>query len=646
MASRRLLMVFVIIAAVSGLVRAQTRLTVIHTNDIHSHLLGFSPNQDYTPLTTDDDATRGGAARLAALIARIRAERDNPVLVLDGGDFLMGSLFHTISREHAVELALMGQMGYDAAAIGNHEFDLKPDGLARIVRAASGLPRRPALLLANAIFDPMDPRDDTLAQVFAEGLIQPYTVLERGGVKIGLFGLLGHNAQELAPFAKPVRFAPAIETARTMVEKLRGELGCDYVICLSHSGVWPDPAKSEDQNLAAQVPGIDLIVSGHTHTLLEQPLVTGSTLIVQAGRYARQAGVLDVDLADGKFRPLNYTMTPLDDKIAGDKGIQAQVEDSKKLVESEFLASAGLGFDQVVARTGADLYNLPEETGIGNLAADSLRWAVEQAAKHGGDPRPVDLAIQSGGVLRAGIMRGKTGQLSVSDLFRILPLGIGADNTMGYPVVSVYLLGSEIKKAAEVITSIAPLKGDVYWLHLSGIRIKYNPRRMLFDRVAAIEIQGPDGAYAPLDYSRSNKKLYRVVSNIYNAAFLNLIGGFTYHILEIVPKNHAGAPIAGLNEAIVHTQDSLGQRAELKDWQALIAYIRQFPPGPDGLPLVPAMYYQPAGRVTSEPSWNPIKLISGGNYVTYASLGLAVLALAMLAGLTWIAYKIIRRIIG
>ncbi|MCJ7705470.1 MAG: metallophosphoesterase, partial [Desulfobacterales bacterium] len=114
----------------------EIHLTLIHTNDMHSHLLGLPSNLDYSPLKTGDDTTVGGWARIATVIRSEKAKRTNPTLVIDGGDFLMGSFFHIISREEAVELRLMKEMGYDVITLGNHEFDLMPGGLARIITSA------------------------------------------------------------------------------------------------------------------------------------------------------------------------------------------------------------------------------------------------------------------------------------------------------------------------------------------------------------------------------------------------------------------------------------------------------------------------------------------------------------------------------
>jgi len=126
-------------------------LTIVHSNDLHSHLLGFSPNIDYTPAETGDDKTVGGWARLATVIRDVKQNRTNPVLVVDSGDFLMGSLFHMLSREEAFELRLMKVMGYDVITLGNHEFDLKPAGLARIL-TANQQNQIPSIVFSNAIF--------------------------------------------------------------------------------------------------------------------------------------------------------------------------------------------------------------------------------------------------------------------------------------------------------------------------------------------------------------------------------------------------------------------------------------------------------------------------------------------------------------
>ena len=128
--------------------------TILHTNDMHSSFIGMGPASDYTPFTLNDDTTRGGYARLAGLIAKRKEARkgQGPVLVLDAGDYSMGTAFGAATRETGGELQLMGRMGYDATTFGNHEFDLGPDGLGKSIGVAAKAGRIPAVLASNTSF--------------------------------------------------------------------------------------------------------------------------------------------------------------------------------------------------------------------------------------------------------------------------------------------------------------------------------------------------------------------------------------------------------------------------------------------------------------------------------------------------------------
>jgi len=183
----KLLRIVIIFAAVfisTNLLAAEKLLTIVHTNDLHSHLQGFSPEIDYRPFDAGADKTLGGWSRIATVIKNTKKERKNPVLILDSGDYTMGSLFHMLAREEAFELRLLKAMGYDAVTLGNHEFDLKPAGLARILKAAKTKGGMPQIVFASAVFDKKDPADDSLVEAFREVDVKNYTVLVRGGIKI------------------------------------------------------------------------------------------------------------------------------------------------------------------------------------------------------------------------------------------------------------------------------------------------------------------------------------------------------------------------------------------------------------------------------------------------------------------------------
>jgi 5'-nucleotidase len=629
----------------SDLFAAEERLTIIHTNDLHSHILGFSPNIDYRPDITGGDATKGGWARVATVIKREKEKRNNPVLVLDGGDFLMGSLFHMIAREEAAELRLMKDMGYDALTLGNHEFDLKPKGLARILHSAAAKGGMPAIVFSNAIFSKESDRDDALEEVFNQGMVKPYVVLERGGIKIGIFGLLGKDAAEKAPFASPVQFRDPVEISREMVKVLREKEKVDMVICLSHSGLSEAKSRSEDEILAGKVQGIDVIVGGHSHTRLEKPIVINSTIIVQAAAYGNCVGVLDLLMNKGKARQKNYRLIDIDASIPGDMALQKKVESFIDTIDQEVLRGVNLSFKKVIGQTSFDLTIAEDESNLGNLIADSIRWYVNKHDYDPGDPLTrIAVAIESNGVIRDNLLRGKTGSLAVCDVFATIPLGIGMDDTMSYPLITCYVYASEIKKALEVLTSIYPRKGSSYYLQVSGLKFTYNPRRVIFDRVTNIWLGSEEEGYLPLDYSESNKSLYRMAANIYNAAFIKLVGKFTYQMLNIIPKDRKGAPVADLAALRVDADKNQAGIQELKEWVGVMEYIKSFPDANgDGLPDIPDKYQGKLGRIVREASFNPIHLLSRGTMLTWAAFSAVVLFILLLAAVAVLIAKKVRR---
>jgi 5'-nucleotidase / UDP-sugar diphosphatase len=635
------LVCFLVVALAPAALDAKTNLTILHTNDLHSHLLGFSPNIDFTPDRVGDDKTVGGWARLATVIKKTRKDRDNPVLVIDAGDFLMGSLFHLQSRQEAFELRLLKEMGYDMVGLGNHEFDLMPDGLARILTAAQRYGQLPAIVLSNAIFDAKSPKDDGLEKLFAKGLVKPYRVLKRAGLKIGFFGLMGKGAAEVAPFSKPVTFSDPIPAAKKMINILREKEKVDLVICLSHSGLYEDKDKSEDEILAKEVKGIDVIISGHTHTKLNAPIKIGETLIVSAGEYGKQIGVMDLSVDSGAVSLENYALLAIDDHIKADENISRKIDSFSAIINERVLAKKGLAVTQVIAHTDFDLTIKESESNLGNLIADSIRWYVN---KHDFDPHdPVSevvLGMISNGVIRDNILKGKTGNIAFCDAFRAIPLGIGMDGSMAYPLVSFYLRASELKKAFEILTTIHPMKGPDYFLQFSGAKIIYNPNRILFDRVVSVALGDEARGYVPLDYGASNKKLYRVAADIYNSTFLKVIGSFTWGILEIVPKDRDGNPIADLKKVRVDRDKNSAGIQELKEWMGVMAYIKQFADtDKDGIPDVPAMYKGPTGRNVAAKSLNPYNLLKGGSYVTWIAFGAISLVLLLAAGVVWFVVR-------
>jgi 5'-nucleotidase/UDP-sugar diphosphatase len=193
---------------------------------------------------------------------------------------------------------------------------------------------------------------------------------------------------------------------------------------------------------------------------------------------------------------------------------------------------------------------------------------------------------------------------------------------------------------------VHPLKGSDYFLQVSGARFTYNPRRVLFDRVSRVELGSAERGWTRLDTSKGNTALYRVVANYYNSAFLKLIGGFTFHILDIVPKDREGKPIQDLADARVDADPARPGIQELKEWVGFLEYAQSFPDADgDGIPEIPARYAGPEGRIVRAPSLNPVALLAGAGWVTWAAIGAVVLVLAVLAGLVLLIVWLVRRLV-
>ena len=225
-------------------------------------------------------------------------------------------------------------------------------------------------------------------------------------------------------------------------------------------------------------------------------------------------------------------------------------------------------------------------------------------------------------------------------MFNALPLGIGMDDTMGYPMLTTYLYASELKKALEILTSINPIKGYDYFLQISGLKCTYNPRRMIFDRVTDIQIGSDEEGYKPLDYSDSNKKLYRVTANIYNATFLKIVGDFTMGILTIVPKDRNGKPIEDLTHALIDADPVRPGVQEVKQWAGLLEYVRSFKDANgDGIPDVPEKYKGTMGRIVPEPSLCPVSLLRRGTYLTWIGFAIFVVIAGIIAVIGRLVYR-------
>lgn len=261
-------------------------LTILYTNDTHARLDPF-------PQNAREFAGLGGIAERASLVKKIRSQNRN-VLLLDAGDVFQGTPWFDVYGG-AVDLKLMTEMNYDAMAIGNHEFDRGPDGFAEAAQKA-GFP-----ILASNYFV----RDTPLNPFVQRQLIKDFD-----GFRVGIFGL-GIRLQGVVDrkLYGGVRYFDPVQVSQRMVHSLRENHRCDYVICLSHLGYHYDDERIDDQKIAKQISGIDLIIGGHTHTFLDAPVEVenpsgNKTLITQMGHSGVRLGRLDVTPSNNDSSPI------------------------------------------------------------------------------------------------------------------------------------------------------------------------------------------------------------------------------------------------------------------------------------------------------------------------------------------------------
>lgn len=599
-------------------------ITILHTNDLQSRLLGFAPNTDFTPLTTDDDLTVGGIARVAHVIRNQKAIAPEQTLILDGGDWMMGTLFQTIGTMEGAELRLMQAIGYDAAVIGNHEFDFHCDGLADIIESALTYGDIPQLLLSNGVFSTMDKADDRLESLFKSGKIAPHYIIEKNGLRIGMFGLLGTEAANVAPYAKPMTFVDPIETAKKMVAYLKNTEKSDVIICMTHSGVW---RKSKDQewegpdiDLANAVPEIDVIISGHTHTPLPDPILINGTPIVQAGSEGQFVGKLKISHKDGRSQMTDYQLIKIDDAIDTEVDINAMVDSFQTKIDRNILNKYNVKFTDVITETPFDLTisngNLLESN-LGAFAADAVRYGVEKYADH---PEKPVIGFTTAGLIRDNMLAGEKGFQQVSDLFRILPLGRGmTDDDPGYPLALGYLTPAELKSVLEILLIAPSLRGNNFHPYFSGIKFKYNPNRMLLDRVFEIETGNATNGYTSLDIN-STDKLIGIGANAYIYESLSIISEISKGLLSVTLKHADGSPIENIQDALLDFSKTEPGIQEVKEWSSLFEFTKSFPDiNNNNLPDIPAKYKKAEIRQIEVDSWHPASLYKNATRIMWGS---------------------------
>jgi 5'-nucleotidase len=423
-------------------------------------------------------------------------------------------------------------------------------------------------------------------------VLQPYRVIERGGLRFGLVGIIGYDAFKYAADVGAVTFGDPIETARAAAQRLKREDKVDVVIALSHGGVVKRPdgqfGQGEDLNLLEAIPELDVVIGGHTHSELREPLLVDHRPVVQAGKYGEHLGELVLSLEEGRVTVESYRLIPVDDQIQGDPAIQAKVESFLQQSGEITFAPRGYATSQplvmITEDWPMDYADIESGTPLANVVTDALRLATNS-----------QIAFTANGAIRAGLTQGNTGVQTVYDIFALAPLGNGiVDPTAGSAMVKGYFTAAEIKNILEFLLIDDPNHPGEYYPRTSGLRFYYDPSRPRFDQVTALELGNLDDGYTPLDLAAPT--LYSFATSLYLGSILVYIPQLSKGALPLQPKKADGSPLTRKDEAIVDPRESTSPYVlpatthlnadlaainaasrEIKEWQAIMDYLVSLP---------------------------------------------------------------------
>lgn len=471
---------------------AEKQIIIVHTNDTHSRL----KEGDYDGM---------GFAKIATKVKEIRKENEN-VLLLDAGDTLHGLPIATISKGETV-IGIMNSMGYDAMVLGNHDFNYGYDRLVEL----KDMMKFP-MIVSNVVKE-----DGTVD-------FKPYEIKEIAGIKIGIFGLTTPETKYKSnpKNTEGVNIEDPVEVAKEMVSKLKEE-NVDMIIALSHLGLDED-SEVKSSDVAEKVEGIDIIVDGHSHSVLEEGKVVGDTLIVQTGEYDKNLGVVKVEIKDGKILSKQASLFTKEEaaEIEEDseiKGLIDEIDNKNEEITSVLVGKSKVKLDgeRELVRAG--------ETNLANIITDAMLKASG-----------AEVAITNGGGIRASI---EAGDIKMGDVIQVLPFG-------NYLVVKE-VKGIDILNALEHGTSSYPETKGAY-PQVAGMTFKLDPSKEAGKRVYDVKV-----GENPLDIN----KTYKLATNDFMA-----VGGDEYTMLA---EGKVLAEYPALDEIVAEYIKGLGtidQKAE------------------------------------------------------------------------------------
>lgn len=555
-------------------------INIVATTDLHSHLNSFITNKD------GKNTELGGLSRIKTVIDKLG---DN-TLVFDSGDFSMGTLFQTMYRREAFELRSLGLIGCSATTIGNHEFDYGTEGIISMLKSANNSgDTLPEIVLCNINRAKMEEKglseeQQSLLDAFDRFNIKKYTVIYHNGLKIAVTGVFGKNAFSCAPSCCLI-FSSPISALKETVHEIKTNENPDMIICLSHCGTNEKHRKSEDEHIAKAVPDIDLILSGHSHIRIDEPIIHGNTVIISPGEYGKYAGIIKMQRNHSKRWTLDgYKLVLIDNSIVQNKFVQDKIDGYMEKVNQNYLAMFECSSKEILAKnnidfsTQKDLENKHTENNLGNLISDAYRYAAEKALGE-----KIDVAIVPSGVIRDTYPKGS---ITVENVFNSLSLGKGPDDISGNPLIHVYITQKELMFMMEIDASISDyIKTSRFYM--SGLHFKYNPHRVLMNKIFEIYFVDNNNNHYAVDDSRMFSAVLDLYTwNMFNSAQYRVKG-----IMKVQPKNRIGDKYKNINDSIIYYKGH-----ELKAWNAVTKYMRSFPADNDGIPVIPDYYATLHGR--------------------------------------------------
>ena len=612
-------------------------VTILFTSDMHS---------SFFPKKSLNGVEFGGYARLSTLLQKIKEKYyDSPAITVDAGDWSMGSLFETISTTTAAELRILGNMNYDVTTFGNHEYDFRKEGLAHILnKAISSGDNLPKIVQAN--YFPSDKKSinnydsqDILKIAFDNYGVTDYTIVEKNGARFAIFGILGEDAYTDIT-ANKMKYENKIDAAKRVIKNIKDNEKYDYIICLSHSGIndkKPTGNKSEDYELAKNVSDIDVIVSGHTHSTLEQPIKVKNTYIVACGEYAKKLGMIRLKKDGNEVKLIDYNLFSVDNNILEDNKISKIINSYKDLVNQIYLKNYKHAeyFDKIIAKSTFDFEEVNKnqwdksDKSLCNLITDSYQYAIEKLTNN--KEIPVDFSIVPAGIVRNTFYKGN---ITVSDVFDVLSLGIGADGTAGYPLVDFYLTGKELKTIFEIDASISDFMTTAR-IYGTGMKWKYNLSRVFMNKVVECYQVSKKGVLKEI----GDNKLYRVVTGQNCAQMVSKVKKISYGLISMIAKDKNGCTIndgGTFDSRIIYDKNGF----EIKEWYALASYLSSFDHDEnDTISKIPEKYRLANGNKQIYSSLNICELLKKANVWTY---GVIFLTTFLLLIIIFLFFKLIK----